>query len=70
MIIFFVVTVFVLQNEVCHESSQLFRCASSQMVCRFLCEEATEPLTEKQFIPAVRKFILRQLLAGCFNVCF
>lgn len=38
-----------------------------QMVCRFLCEEATEPLTEKQFIPAVRKFILRQLLAGTFR---
>uniref|UniRef100_A0A3Q4BJG8 Phospholipid/glycerol acyltransferase domain-containing protein n=1 Tax=Mola mola TaxID=94237 RepID=A0A3Q4BJG8_MOLML len=35
-----------------------------QMVCRFLCEEATGSLTEKQFIPAVRKFIIRHLLSG------
>ncbi|XP_034436007.1 dihydroxyacetone phosphate acyltransferase isoform X2 [Hippoglossus hippoglossus] len=35
-----------------------------QVVCRFLCEEATEDLTEKQFVPAVRKFILKLLLAG------
>ncbi|KAM6906211.1 dihydroxyacetone phosphate acyltransferase isoform 2-T2 [Lycodopsis pacificus] len=35
-----------------------------QVVCRFLCEEATESLTEKQFIPAVRKFIIKHLLAG------
>ncbi|XP_031177734.1 dihydroxyacetone phosphate acyltransferase [Sander lucioperca] len=35
-----------------------------QVVCRFLCEEATETLTEKQFIPAVRKFIKKLLLAG------
>lgn len=35
-----------------------------QVVCRFLCEENTKPLTEKQFIPAVRKFIMRQLLSG------
>lgn len=35
-----------------------------QVVCRFLCEENTRPLTEKQFIPAVRKFIMRQLLSG------
>ncbi|XP_039980944.1 dihydroxyacetone phosphate acyltransferase [Xiphias gladius] len=35
-----------------------------QVVCRFLCEEATEALTEKQFIPAVRKFIIKHLLAG------
>ncbi|KAF1376877.1 hypothetical protein PFLUV_G00216040 [Perca fluviatilis] len=35
-----------------------------QVVCRFLCEEATETLTEKQFIPAVRKFIKKHLLAG------
>ncbi|XP_042359112.1 dihydroxyacetone phosphate acyltransferase [Plectropomus leopardus] len=35
-----------------------------QVVCRFLCEEATESLTEKQFIPAVRKFITKHLLAG------
>lgn len=35
-----------------------------QVVCRFLCEEATDSLTEKQFIPAVRKFIIKLLLAG------
>ncbi|KAK2856004.1 hypothetical protein Q5P01_004739 [Channa striata] len=35
-----------------------------QVVCRFLCEEATETLTEKQFVPAVRKFIIKHLLAG------
>ncbi|KAM6914953.1 dihydroxyacetone phosphate acyltransferase [Xenentodon cancila] len=35
-----------------------------QVVCRFLCEEATEGLTEKQFVPAVRKFIIRHLLTG------
>lgn len=35
-----------------------------QVVCRFLCEDATETLTEKQFIPAVRKFIIKHLLAG------
>ncbi|KAI4798601.1 hypothetical protein KUCAC02_020629 [Chaenocephalus aceratus] len=35
-----------------------------QVVCRFLCEEATETLTEKLFIPAVRKFIIKRLLAG------
>ncbi|CAK6970198.1 dihydroxyacetone phosphate acyltransferase isoform X2 [Scomber scombrus] len=35
-----------------------------QVVCRFLCEEATEALTEKQFVPAVRKFIIKHLLAG------
>lgn len=35
-----------------------------QVVCRFLCEEATDSLTEKQFIPAVRKFIIKALLAG------
>ncbi|XP_023285847.1 dihydroxyacetone phosphate acyltransferase [Seriola lalandi dorsalis] len=35
-----------------------------QVVCRFLCEEAPEVLTEKQFIPAVRKFIIKHLLAG------
>uniref|UniRef100_A0A8C4GIM1 Glyceronephosphate O-acyltransferase n=1 Tax=Dicentrarchus labrax TaxID=13489 RepID=A0A8C4GIM1_DICLA len=33
-----------------------------QVVCRFLCEEDTETLTEKQFIPAVRKVSL------CFSV--
>ncbi|XP_074541353.1 dihydroxyacetone phosphate acyltransferase isoform X2 [Halichoeres trimaculatus] len=35
-----------------------------QVVCRFLCEEAASSLTEKQFIPAVRKFIIKLLLAG------
>lgn len=35
-----------------------------QVVCRFLCEGATEGLTEKQFIPAVRKFIIKHLLTG------
>ncbi|XP_033932982.1 dihydroxyacetone phosphate acyltransferase-like, partial [Pseudochaenichthys georgianus] len=34
------------------------------VVCQFLCEEATETLTEKLFIPAVRKFIIKRLLAG------
>ncbi|XP_035534428.1 dihydroxyacetone phosphate acyltransferase [Morone saxatilis] len=35
-----------------------------QVVCRFLCEEDTETLTEKLFIPAIRKFIVNHLLAG------
>ncbi|XP_061900801.1 dihydroxyacetone phosphate acyltransferase [Entelurus aequoreus] len=35
-----------------------------QVICRFLCEEATEALTQKSFIPAVRKFIITHLLAG------
>ncbi|KAM9798270.1 LOW QUALITY PROTEIN: dihydroxyacetone phosphate acyltransferase [Neosynchiropus ocellatus] len=35
-----------------------------QVVCRFLCEEASEPLTEKGFVPAVRKFVTRLLLSG------
>ncbi|XP_014894223.1 dihydroxyacetone phosphate acyltransferase isoform X1 [Poecilia latipinna] len=35
-----------------------------QMVCRFLCEEATETLTENQFVPAVRKFFIKHLLTG------
>ncbi|KAF7666496.1 hypothetical protein LDENG_00105360 [Lucifuga dentata] len=35
-----------------------------QVVCRYLCEEASEALTETQFIPAVRAFIIKQLLAG------
>lgn len=35
-----------------------------QVVCRFLCEGASDSLTEKQFVPAVRKFIIKQLLAG------
>ncbi|AWP20342.1 putative dihydroxyacetone phosphate acyltransferase [Scophthalmus maximus] len=35
-----------------------------QVVCRFLSEEANEALTEKQFVPTVRKFIIKRLLAG------
>ncbi|XP_037541872.1 dihydroxyacetone phosphate acyltransferase [Nematolebias whitei] len=35
-----------------------------QTVCRFLCEEASEGLTEKQFVPAVRRFIIKHLLTG------
>lgn len=35
-----------------------------QMVCRFLCEEARGGLTEKQFVPAVRKFFIKHLLTG------
>ncbi|XP_040919990.1 dihydroxyacetone phosphate acyltransferase isoform X2 [Toxotes jaculatrix] len=35
-----------------------------QVVCGFLCEDNTEALTEKQFIPVVRKFIIKHLLAG------
>ncbi|XP_041831169.1 dihydroxyacetone phosphate acyltransferase [Melanotaenia boesemani] len=35
-----------------------------QVVCRFLCEETTEGLTEKQFVPAVQKFIIKHLLTG------
>lgn len=41
-----------------------------QVVCRFLCKENTKPLTEKQFIPAVRKFIMTQLLSGFLSNCF
>ncbi|XP_051500806.1 dihydroxyacetone phosphate acyltransferase isoform X1 [Myxocyprinus asiaticus] len=42
-----------------------------QVVCRFLCEEANENLTEKEFIPAVRTFALKLILAGrlkCYEV--
>lgn len=35
-----------------------------QVVCTFLCEEVPEAFTEKEFIPAIRKFIVKQLLAG------
>lgn len=35
-----------------------------QVVCRYLCEEAGETLTEKQFVPAVRNFTLKLLRAG------
>ncbi|KAJ8270697.1 hypothetical protein GJAV_G00118200, partial [Gymnothorax javanicus] len=34
-----------------------------QMVCRFFCEEAGEGLTEKQYIPAVRSFIVKHILS-------
>ncbi|KAJ3605384.1 hypothetical protein NHX12_027431 [Muraenolepis orangiensis] len=35
-----------------------------QVVCRYLCEEASEGLTEKQFVPAVRNFTVKLLLQG------
>ncbi|XP_063078980.1 dihydroxyacetone phosphate acyltransferase isoform X2 [Engraulis encrasicolus] len=35
-----------------------------QVVCRYLCEEANDNLTEKQFIPAVRTFAVKLHLAG------
>lgn len=35
-----------------------------QMVLAFLCEEASDALTEKEFVLAVRKFIVKKLLAG------
>lgn len=41
------------------------------MVCRYLCEEASEGLTEKQYIPAVRSFAVKLILAGnlrCYEV--
>uniref|UniRef100_A0A8C8G5M4 Phospholipid/glycerol acyltransferase domain-containing protein n=1 Tax=Oncorhynchus tshawytscha TaxID=74940 RepID=A0A8C8G5M4_ONCTS len=37
-----------------------------QVVCRYLCEEASEGLTEKQYIPAVRSFAVKLILAGAF----
>ncbi|XP_067098082.1 dihydroxyacetone phosphate acyltransferase [Osmerus mordax] len=42
-----------------------------QVVCRFLCEEAGEGLTEKEFVPAVRSFAVKLILAGslrCYEV--
>uniref|UniRef100_A0A8C1B733 Phospholipid/glycerol acyltransferase domain-containing protein n=1 Tax=Cyprinus carpio carpio TaxID=630221 RepID=A0A8C1B733_CYPCA len=42
-----------------------------QVVCRYLCEETNENLTEKEFIPAVRSFALKLILAGrlkCFHI--
>ncbi|KAM3861224.1 dihydroxyacetone phosphate acyltransferase [Diretmus argenteus] len=39
-----------------------------QVVCRYLCE-ATEALTENEFIPAVRKFIIRLILGGSLSYC-
>ncbi|KAF4099230.1 dihydroxyacetone phosphate acyltransferase [Onychostoma macrolepis] len=35
-----------------------------QVVCHYLCEETNENLTEKEFIPAVRSFALKLILAG------
>uniref|UniRef100_A0A3B3CTL2 Glyceronephosphate O-acyltransferase n=1 Tax=Oryzias melastigma TaxID=30732 RepID=A0A3B3CTL2_ORYME len=35
-----------------------------RLVCRFLCEDATEALTERRFVPAVREFIIKHLLKG------
>ncbi|KAK7133447.1 hypothetical protein R3I94_015358 [Phoxinus phoxinus] len=35
-----------------------------QVVCRYLCEETNESLTEKEFVPAVRNFALKLILAG------
>lgn len=42
-----------------------------QLVCRYLCEEAGEGLTEKQFVPAFRSFAVKVILAGnlrCYEV--
>ncbi|XP_038824207.1 dihydroxyacetone phosphate acyltransferase [Salvelinus namaycush] len=42
-----------------------------QVVCRYFCEEASEGLTEKQYIPAVRSFAVKLILAGnlrCYEV--
>lgn len=42
-----------------------------QVVCRYLCEETNENLTEKEFIPGVRDFALKLILGGrltCFEV--
>lgn len=38
-----------------------------QVVCRYLCEETHENLLEKDFIPAVRNFALKLILAGRLN---
>ncbi|XP_030201168.1 dihydroxyacetone phosphate acyltransferase isoform X4 [Gadus morhua] len=40
-----------------------------QVVCRYLCEEASESLTEKLFVPAVRNFTVKLLLAGNLRHC-
>uniref|UniRef100_A0A671PUJ9 Phospholipid/glycerol acyltransferase domain-containing protein n=2 Tax=Cyprinidae TaxID=7953 RepID=A0A671PUJ9_9TELE len=40
-----------------------------QVVCRCLCEETNENLTEKEFIPAVRSFALKLILAGRLKCC-
>ncbi|XP_027020878.2 dihydroxyacetone phosphate acyltransferase [Tachysurus fulvidraco] len=35
-----------------------------QVVCQYLCEDVQEDLPEKNFVPAVRNFALRLILAG------
>ncbi|XP_033846789.1 dihydroxyacetone phosphate acyltransferase [Periophthalmus magnuspinnatus] len=35
-----------------------------QVVCAFLCEKASDTLTEKEFVQAIRKFVIKQLLSG------
>ncbi|XP_061668133.1 dihydroxyacetone phosphate acyltransferase isoform X2 [Syngnathoides biaculeatus] len=35
-----------------------------RVVCRFLTDEAAERLTQKSFVPAVRQFTIKHLLAG------
>ncbi|CAL8314536.1 unnamed protein product [Lota lota] len=40
-----------------------------QVVCRYLCEEASESLTEKDFVPAVRNFTVKLILAGNLRYC-
>ncbi|XP_056150529.1 dihydroxyacetone phosphate acyltransferase isoform X2 [Lampris incognitus] len=40
-----------------------------QVICRYLCEETAERLTEKQFVPAVRNFMVKQILAGGLRYC-
>ncbi|XP_010880858.1 dihydroxyacetone phosphate acyltransferase [Esox lucius] len=42
-----------------------------QVVCQYFCEEACDSLTEKQYIPAVRSFAVKLILAGnlrCYEV--
>lgn len=43
-------------------------CLWWQAACRFLCEE--EGLAEQQFIPGVRKFIIKHLLTGSSSLTF
>ncbi|KAI5616998.1 dihydroxyacetone phosphate acyltransferase [Silurus asotus] len=40
---------------------------SYQVVCRYLCEDTQEDLPEKNFVPAVRNFALRLILAGSLS---
>ncbi|XP_039548537.1 dihydroxyacetone phosphate acyltransferase [Pimephales promelas] len=53
------------------QSTLAFLCAALdpflqgyQVVCRYLCEETNENLTEKEFVPAARNFALKLILAG------